>query len=273
MGARLLPGAWLHGVLGTPWEGRTVLCCPWVWLSQSSRDPLLPLEVFFSSGHICSTQGPAQALTGIPSIPSRVHRSPLLRASGIPGSLLPASSRQSPRREAPSPLPHCFQGDLSPPEAALPQKWLYQGCHASVPVSVYPQQQQHRSGWLLRSWETKGRSKRCQGCTAWHDAGCPAPTPGTPLWGAGWCSADPHRTGPSLHPTATLSLGGAFPHSPRGGRWDGCWAVPTSLPLAAVLLVLVLVVVARPHCPRVPPRRSLRVLRAPAGPSHSSGYF
>lgn len=36
-------------------------------------------------------------------------------------------------------------------------------------------------GGLLCSWGSKGRSKRCWGCTARHDARHPAPTLGTPL--------------------------------------------------------------------------------------------
>lgn len=82
-----------------------------------------------------------------------------------------------------------------------------------------------------------------------------------------------------MYPAATLSLGVSFPAPPGAGGGTDAGQFPTSLPLAAavvmVVLVVVVVVVAatRPRCPRVPPHRSLRVLRAPAGPSHSSGYF
>lgn len=217
VGARLLPGEWLHGVLEAPWEGRTTLRCPRVWLSQPNWDPLFPLEVFFSLGHICAP-GLCSILLHV-----RAHRSPLLHASGVPSSLLPASSRHAPRGEAPGPSPRCFQADRGPPEAALPQKWLYPrlpGRHASVCPSP-------RAAAFRVAAVFMGNQREEQAVSRLHRlARCRLPrsrtrhpnvSPGTPLWD------------PGVQDGATLTFTMQDPHCTQQLR--SAWGCLSPLPL------------------------------------------
>lgn len=130
--------------------------CSLAWGTSVPRGCAASCSMSVPIGHHCSMPPvfPAPCCRPLPGMPH----------AGRPPAPRPGVSRQTLALQRQL----CHRSGFTP------------GCRAGTLPSVRPQEQQ-RSGWLLCSWETKGRSKRCQGCTAWHDAGCPAPAPGTPM--------------------------------------------------------------------------------------------
>lgn len=227
--------------------------------------PLLPLGMFICSGHICLTsvgQGPAQLPAGVPVCHACVTAAPPCHQRAW--LCATNSSQQPPYVEAPHPRPlvHC-------PTPAVSRDTLNfqrQLCHENIFTvccwgAVCPQE---HSGGIRCPWQSQRRSEKRQGCTAWHHTRHP---------GVRIVQAHPvgHRALPGPpSSTAALGSGVCVPLSPGGRcREAGQFLEPTSLPLAAVTVTVLLV--PRPQCPppALPPAAA-----APAGGALAFlGYF
>lgn len=231
--------------------------------------PASHVGMVFCSGHICLPsigQGPAQLPAGVPVCHACVTAAlPCHQHAWLPAA---SSSQQPPHREAPDPQPlaRCptpavSRETLDSQRQLCHENNLYHGllgCYLS-PGAFWgnlvfmgkPEEEQEvsRLHRLARHQEPSSDTRH----------------PGVQECATPSLEAQSPPGLPQLH--SCTWLGGVFPtrsgRAVDGGRAVPPAAEPTSLPLA---VAAVTVVVARPHCPRVPPQLSLRLLLRRRGP-------